>query len=161
MLVADIAAGVSDDLLKKRFASWVYIPGIANETIVLNEFAKNNSQFEFNREKEEFAVNEVKGRTAFKGFARGVVKVVRLNSEADKVKEGDIIVSPMTVPDLVSAMKRAAAIVTDEGGVTCHAAIISRELKKPCIIGTKVATKVFKDGDLVEVDANKGIVRII
>jgi pyruvate,water dikinase len=67
----------------------------------------------------------------------------------------------MTVPDLVSAMKRAAAIVTDEGGVTCHAAIISRELKKPCIIGTKVATKVFKDGDLVEVDANKGIVRII
>jgi phosphohistidine swiveling domain-containing protein len=161
MLVPDIIAGVSDELLNKRFASWVYIPGIANETIGFNEFAKNNPQFQFEREKEEFAVNEVKGRAAFKGFARGIVKIVRLNSEADKVKEGDIIVSPMTVPDLVPAMKRAAAIVTDEGGVTCHAAIISRELKKPCVIGTKVATKIFKDGDMVEVDADKGVVKII
>ncbi len=160
MLFEDISVGISDDLLNKRFMSWVYIPGIANETIVLNEFAKNNLQFKFEREKEELATNEVRGRVAFKGFARGVVKVVRLNAEADKVKEGDILVSPMTVPDLVPAMKRAAAIVTDEGGITCHAAIISREIKKPCIIGTRVATKVFKDGDLVEVDAEKGIVRI-
>tara|TARA_Y100000310_G_scaffold338021_1_gene426573 strand:- start:1597 stop:1776 length:180 start_codon:yes stop_codon:yes gene_type:complete len=58
-------------------------------------------------------------------------------------------------------MKKAAAFVTDEGGVTCHAAIVSREMKKPCIIGTKIATKVLKDNDLVEVDANKGIVRKI
>jgi pyruvate,water dikinase len=51
--------------------------------------------------------------------------------------------------------------VTDEGGVTCHAAIVAREMKKPCIIGTKIATKVLKDGDLVEVDANKGVVKIL
>lgn len=67
----------------------------------------------------------------------------------------------MTSPWYLPAMKKATAIVTDEGGITCHAAIVSRELKKPCIIGTKIATKVLKDGDLVEVDANKGIVRII
>jgi len=56
-------------------------------------------------------------------------------------------------------MKKAVAFVTDEGGITCHAAIISREMKKPCIIGTKIATRALKDGDLVEVDANKGVVR--
>jgi pyruvate,water dikinase len=67
----------------------------------------------------------------------------------------------MTRPEYISAMKKAAAIVTDEGGITCHAAIVSRELKKPCIIGTKIATKVLKDGDLVEVDADKGIVKIL
>ena len=59
------------------------------------------------------------------------------------------------------AMEKAAAFVTDEGGITCHAAIVAREMKKPCIIGTKIATKVLKDGDLVEVDAEKGIVRIL
>jgi pyruvate,water dikinase len=58
-------------------------------------------------------------------------------------------------------MKKAGAIITDEGGITCHAAIVSRELKKPCIIGTKIATQVFKDGDMVEVDAENGIVKII
>ncbi len=67
----------------------------------------------------------------------------------------------MTTPEMVPVMKRAAAFVTDEGGITCHAAIVSREMKKPCIIGTKIATKVLKDGDLVEVDANRGIVRIL
>lgn len=77
-------------------------------------------------------------------------------------KENDyILVTPMTQPELVSFMKKAAAFVTDEGGITCHAAIIARELKKPCIIGTKIATKVLKDGDMVEVDADNGLVKII
>jgi pyruvate,water dikinase len=58
-------------------------------------------------------------------------------------------------------MQKAAAFVTDEGGLGCHAAIISRELKKPCIVGTKIATKVLKDGNLVVVDANKGTVKIL
>ncbi len=58
-------------------------------------------------------------------------------------------------------MKRAAAFVTDEGGITCHAAIVAREMKKPCVIGTKIATQIFKDGDMVEVDAQRGVVRII
>jgi pyruvate,water dikinase len=67
----------------------------------------------------------------------------------------------MTTPDFVPAMRKAVAIITDEGGITCHAAIVSRELGKPCIIGTKIATKALKDGDVVEVDADNGVVRII
>lgn len=78
-----------------------------------------------------------------------------------KVKKGDILVSPMTTSAFMPAIKKATAIVTDEGGITCHAAIVSRELNTPCIIGTKIATQVLKDGDIVEVDANKGIVRLI
>ena len=67
----------------------------------------------------------------------------------------------MTRPDFMPLMRKAKAVITDEGGITCHAAIVSRELGIPCIIGTKIATKVLKDGDMVEVDANKGIVRKI
>ena len=77
------------------------------------------------------------------------------------MKSGDIIVTTMTTPDYLMAMKMAAAIVTEEGGLTSHAAIIARELGIPCIIGTKIATQVFKNGDMVEVDAEKGVVRII
>ena len=67
----------------------------------------------------------------------------------------------MTQPEFLPAMKKASAIITDEGGLTCHAAIISRELGIPCIIVTKIATKVFKDGDIVEVDATRGIVTML
>ena len=77
------------------------------------------------------------------------------------MKDNEILVSPMTVPDYLPAMKKAKAIITDEGGITCHAAIVSRELGIPCIVGTKIATQVLKDGDRVEVDANKGIVKIL
>ena len=74
-------------------------------------------------------------------------------------KKGQILVSGKTNPNLIAAMKRAAAIVTDQGGLTSHAAIVSRELKIPCVVGTKIATEVLKNGDQVEVDANQGIVR--
>ena len=67
----------------------------------------------------------------------------------------------MTRPEFVPAMQKAAAIVTDEGGLTCHAAIISREMRKPCVIATKNATKVLKDGMLVEVNADHSAVRIL
>ncbi|GAG36014.1 unnamed protein product, partial [marine sediment metagenome] len=71
------------------------------------------------------------------------------------------LVTPMTNPSFVPAMQKAKAILTDQGGLLCHAAIMSRELDIPCVIGTKIATKVLKDGDLVEVDADKGVIRII
>ena len=106
-------------------------------------------------------VKEINGMTACKGLARGRAKIVLNASEQKKVRAGDILVARMTTPDFVPSMKRAAAFITDEGGITCHAAIISRELGKPCIIGTKIATKVLKDGDLVEVDADRGIVKIL
>ena len=96
---------------------------------------------------------------ACKGKISGQVKILLKSSEQLEIKEGDILVTSMTTPDFLPAMKRAAAFITDEGGITCHAAIISKELKKPCIIAAKIATKVLKDGDMVEVDATQGIVK--
>lgn len=104
---------------------------------------------------------EFKGTIAYKGKLRGIIKRVMGHKDLDKINEGEILVSPMTMPDFIGAMKKASAIITDEGGLTCHAAIIAREMKKPCIVGTKIATKILKDGMLVEVDANNGIVRIL
>ena len=104
-------------------------------------------------------VKEIRGTTANRGKAAGRVLVIRNLKEARGQKDY-ILVATMTTPDLMPAVKNALAIVTDEGGLTCHAAIIARELGKPCIIGTKVATRVLHNGDLVEVDANRGIVRL-
>jgi phosphoenolpyruvate synthase/pyruvate phosphate dikinase len=101
------------------------------------------------------------GTVAFKGKATGRVSIVYSEKDRAKFQKGNILVSPMTKPEIVTVMKLAGAIITDEGGITCHAAIMSRELRIPCIIGTKIATQVFKDGDLVEVDANSGVVRIL
>ncbi len=103
----------------------------------------------------------LKGRMAMPGKAKGKVKIVLDCQEMSKVKKGDILVAPMTTPDYLMAMQKASAFVTDEGGLTCHAAIVAREIGKPCLIGTKTATRVLKDGDLVEVDAEKGKVKII
>lgn len=106
-------------------------------------------------------VKSFKGTKASLGCAQGVAKVVRGIKEMDKVEVGDIIVANTTRPDLMPALRKCIAIVTDHGGVTSHAAIVSRELKIPCIVGTKIATEVVRDGDLVEVDADEGIVRIL
>ena len=92
-------------------------------------------------------------------MVRGVVRLLYSSDDINKVRRGDILVATMTLPNYIPAMEKAAAFVTDEGGILCHAAIISREMRKPCIIGTKIATKIFKDGDRVEVDADRGIVR--
>ena len=107
-------------------------------------------------------VSEIKGSIANMGKVTGKVKIITLNSWAKDVADvarGDILVAVSTKPDYIVAMERAAAFVTDEGGITCHAAIVSREMNKPCIVGTSIATSVLRDGDLVEVDAEKGIVR--
>lgn len=108
-----------------------------------------------------FEQTEFKGMCACGGHAKGAVKIVNEVADMSKMEKGDIMVAHTTFPSLVPAMKKAAAIVTDDGGITCHAAIVSRELRVPCVVGVKVATKVFKDGDVVEVDANNGIVKII
>lgn len=103
----------------------------------------------------------LRGMVAYKGHVQGVARIVLIESDVPKVKVGDILVSSATNPNLISAMKKAAAFVTDMGGITSHAAIVSRELKKPCVVGTKYATDMIKDGDIVEVDAEQGIVKII
>ncbi len=106
-------------------------------------------------------LRELKGTGVSPGLGRGKVAVVLSSTEMAKVRKGDILVTGMTTPEFVPAMQRAAAIVTDDGGMLCHAAIVSRELGIPCVVGTRVATKALADGEEVEVDAVKGIVRKI
>ena len=96
------------------------------------------------------------GSPASPGIGTGRVKVLKSAKEIAKVEKGDILVAPMTSPDFVPAMKKAHAIVTDAGGATSHAAIVSRELGIPCVVGTKEATLVLKDGMIVTVDGQKG-----
>lgn len=113
------------------------------------------------------AAASLKGRVANKGIAKGrVIIAPMLNLEAarlasEAMQQGDILVAQSTDPNLMSFCNKAGAIVTNQGGMLSHAAIISRELGIPCIVGTIFATKVLKNGDLVEVDANEGVVRII
>lgn len=105
--------------------------------------------------------SDLHGSVANGGTAVGKVVICKSLEAIKKVKAGDILVASMTRPEFMPALKKAAAIVTDEGGITSHAAIVARELNIPAIIGTKIATKVLKDGDTVEVRANHGIVRIL
>jgi len=101
---------------------------------------------------------EIHGIVANRGKVFGKVRVI-LNNRKKEFSVGDVLVSISSSPELIPYIRKCGAIVTDEGGLGCHAAVISRELKKPCVIGTKIATQVLKDGDMVEVDATKGIVR--
>ncbi len=101
----------------------------------------------------------IKGNIAYPGKVKGRVRIVFDPQQVNNFKKGEILVSGMTRPEFLLLMKKASGFVTDGGGILCHAAITARELKKPCIIGTVTATKLLKDGDFVEVDANKGIVR--
>lgn len=110
---------------------------------------------------EEEKVKDVTGRIASKGLAEGKVVIIRGVKDLNKVEVGNIFIAVATHPDYVPVMRKVAAIVTDEGGITSHAAIVSREFGIPCIVGTKLATKVFKDGDLVKVDADNGTVKIL
>jgi phosphoenolpyruvate synthase/pyruvate phosphate dikinase len=103
----------------------------------------------------------ISGQCASRGRAKGKVKIINDASELEKIEKGDVLVTQMTTPDFIVAMEKAVAIVTEIGGITCHAAIISRELGIPCIIGTNTATKTLKDGDFVEVNADEGKVKII
>lgn len=103
--------------------------------------------------------DSVSGTPATVGFAKGTVRIVNTSEDIAKMHPGDILVSVATNPLLMPAIRKAAAIVTDQGGLTCHAAIVSREFGIPCVVGTKVATRLFKDGDFLEVDAHSGLVK--
>ena len=109
----------------------------------------------------EGITTQITGMVASKGLASGKVVIVHGAKDLNKVKEGNILVAIATHPDYVPAMRRAVAIVTDEGGITSHAAIVSREFGLPCIVGTKKATKLLKDGDTIEVNADGGWIKIL
>ena len=104
-------------------------------------------------------IHEVRGTVANRGTARGTARVVIKSSEFGKVMQGDILVTKMTTPEFMVVLEKCAGIVTDIGGITCHAAIVSRELGIPAVIGTKIATQIFQDGDVLELDAVNGIVK--
>lgn len=98
----------------------------------------------------------LKGQPASPGLGTGPVQKIYSGKEIEKIKKGDILVAPMTSPDFVPAMKRAVGIITDKGGQTSHAAIVSRELGIPCIVGTETATKELHNGQIVTVNGNNG-----
>lgn len=158
-----LSQGFLPDSLKKealeRYAdcALVYANGKTN-VLVGNDLKEYYTQ-EKQGESSLYHLTEINGQSASPGKVRGTVKILSSAMELDKVKKGDILVAASTYPAFVPAMERAAAIVTNEGGLLCHAAIVSRELGVPCVVGTKIATKVLKDGDVVEVDAEKGLVR--
>ncbi|MFH0922530.1 MAG: PEP-utilizing enzyme, partial [Candidatus Micrarchaeota archaeon] len=148
-------------LAQERFNCGLVYANENGLTFVHGEEAKKAfAKIEFVKT-EQSNTGELKGTPACVGKASGRVRIVNKVSDMEKMETGDVLVSICTFPDLVPAMKKASAIVTDEGGITCHAAIVSRELKTPCVVGTKIATSVFKDGEFVEVDATKGTVKKI
>lgn len=150
------------DVIRERFDKCCFVTEDGKIEIYQGEEAESviKDNVEAVTESHE-EVEDLKGMIAYSGKVQGIVKIVLVEDDVSKVDEGDILVSSSTNPDLILAMKKAAAFVTDTGGITSHAAIVSRELKKPCIVGTKIATHALKDGDVVEVDAEQGIVTIL
>ncbi|MBD3310486.1 hypothetical protein GF351_04660 [Candidatus Woesearchaeota archaeon] len=154
-----IAGEIAVEVLQKRKKGSLWVYGKEGLEVYPEDEVKDSVDDMLGASHDD--VEELKGVAASLGKATGEVKIVVKKADMQKMKQGDVLVSPMTRPEHVPAMKKAAAIVTDEGGVTCHAAVISREMKIPCIVGTRIATKSLKDRDKVEVDADKGIVRRI
>jgi phosphohistidine swiveling domain-containing protein len=148
-------------VLQKRFISSVVINGEPIHITNFSDFWEHHSEYDFEVDKIPSNMNELRGEVAYGGCMQGKVRILKRKNQIRSFLKNEVLVANMTTPDFVPAMKKASAVVTDEGGITCHAAIVARELKKPCIIGTKIATQVLHDGDLVEVDADNGVVRIL
>lgn len=159
LLLSEIMSGQmpTDDKLKEREQGWMYHKG---QLIFDREkyFKENNIELV---DPTKGSVKVLKGNVACKGFAKGSARIVYELSELDKVQDGDVIVTPMTTPEMIPVLKKVSAIVTDEGGITCHAAIVSREMNIPCVIGTLDATRLLHDGDTLEVNADEGTVRVL
>lgn len=127
------------------------------QTRPITTIAQTNKTVKMN--KDDFKISDtpiLSGASASPGVGSGPVKILSSPKEIEKLQKGDVLVASMTSPDYVPAMKKSAAIITDEGGQTSHAAIVSRELGIPCVVGTKTATKTLKDGMIVSVDGASG-----
>jgi phosphoenolpyruvate synthase/pyruvate phosphate dikinase len=146
---------------RKKHRRWLYLSRDNGEVIFLENEHDIDILTEMLIPKINEKGSELKGFAANSGEYTGTAKIVLNTDDFHKMNSGDVLVSTMTTPDFVVLMQKSGAIVTDIGGMLSHASIVSRELKKPCIIGTRFATQTINDGDLVEVDANKGIVKIL
>ncbi len=147
--------------LLKRKRKYIYFEGELYTDLTLKQLEKLKNIKILQANNKNKTKQSFRGVIANKGRAKGKAKIIFENEQLDKIKKNDILVTPMTTPDYILAMGKASAFVTDEGGITCHAAITAREMKKPCIIGTKIATQILKDNDLIEVDAYSGVVKIL
>ncbi len=143
--------------IREREKGFGYFEAEDDEMVVTGD--RLRKLVEIHVPKVDTAVREFAGTVGSKGLAVGTAFVCATPQEAAAMVKGEILVVPQTTPDYVVVMKKAAAIVTDEGGITCHAAVVSRELGVPCVVGTRVATRVLKTGDRIEVDANSGTVK--
>ena len=151
-----------DDLKKRPDGFTFFIPHDGLTEMAYGDIAIMEKKIKDYFSKNIAVENDIiKGQTGARGKVTGRVKVVLEAGRVKDFKKGDILVTGMTRPEFVPLMKKATAVITDEGGITCHAAIISRELGIPCVIGTKIATQILKDGDMVRVDATRGIVKIL
>ena len=151
---------VASEKIKKRKSFYVFLKKNNKFKLLVGKRAKRIISQNLISEKTS-KLKSINGTIASPGFTKGRVAIIRTINEIKKMDHAEIFVSTMTSPKLYGAAQKAKVIVTDEGGIICHAAIIAREFGIPCIIGTKIATQVLKDGDLVEVDAKKGVVKII
>lgn len=150
----------SERLAKRRLRGYMYFMPVQGNNFNIEGKIVNSlyKKFEVSFVKKG---KLIRGMSAQVGRAIGKVKVINTSAELNRMEKGDILVAPMTRPEYITAMRMARAIITDQGGITCHAAIVARELGIPCVIGTKIATKALKDGDRVEVDANEGTITIL
>lgn len=156
---------VDKEQIAKRKQGYLYFNKmilIERQSNEINKYLNSNQIALLDDEDETMLDPQVLiGTSAYGGKIKGVVSIITNENDFCKMKNGDVLVTSMTVPKFLPVMKIAGAMVTDEGGVLCHAAIVARELEIPTIIGTKKATTTLEDGDLVEVDANNGRIRII
>jgi phosphohistidine swiveling domain-containing protein len=144
----------SEDELRERFIASIILFEDGKIKLVTGPKVKELEDKFFSVEKDE-----IKGTVAFRGKVKGKCRIISDPFKEHDFDKGDILVTGMTRPEFISFMEKASAIVTDAGGLLCHAAISAREMKIPCVVGTEKATRMFKDGELIEVDAESGIVR--
>lgn len=149
------------DLVTQRKKGFVMYLDKNKNVVCLEKDSINQAIIQFNLQKEEIKHQELTGRIASLGRVKGKAIIVKVVKDLKKVEIGNILVAVTTHPDYVSAMRRASAIITDEGGITSHAAIVSREFGIPCIVGTKYATKLIKNGAMIDVDAINGKITIL
>lgn len=153
---------MSDDILYARQECWIFECGNSGiKSVVGKDASKMADRYSGAKNIEESMIHGVVASVGPSFHFRGTAKLVLTIGQVNKIEEGDILVTTMTSPDFVIGMKKAGAIITDVGGILSHAAIVSRELGKPCIVGTEIATKVIKDGDVVEIHSGRGTVKIV
>ncbi len=148
------------DILSQREKSFIYTDDTLFINKTINEIASLYN-IALPKQKTLLWISEIHGTSAFHWVVRWRVHRMMWHRDIDNIVEWDIIVSPMTMPDMLPAMQKAIAFITDEWGITCHAAIIAREIWKPCIVGTQNGSQILKDWDLVEVDADNWVVKIL